>query len=436
MIKVLRKIFYLILFSIIFIIPSRSYTQQYWLTLNSPTNQFLKECSFVDSLRGWVAGDSGTIIHTSNGGVNWVFQNTNIGYEDVVSIFFLNERLGWALSWDITFDTNSFGTNILSTTNGGINWGHVRYPVDDIFINTITFVDSLTGFLGGYPGIFVKTTNGGLNWYQVELDSSFFAGFPPLRFSFYNSQYGFACGGVFDIAGVIWKTTNYGESWISYGVGPEPIFDIEIFNLTTSLGVGGDLEYGPTVVRTTNSGTNWGYETLQLFGTAYALSFRTRAEGWAPLGFQPGWIYTIDSGETWDTYVAPDSSNLYDVEFTDYRNGFAVGKNGVIKKYNSALINISNNNQYLLPLEITLYQNYPNPFNPISKIKFYISKPADTKLVVYDVLGREVIVLLNEQLKQGLYEVEFKVSNLPSGLYFYQLTSGEFSKTRKMILLK
>jgi len=432
----LKKYSYLILFSIILFIPSRSCPQQYWLTLNSPTNNFLRECSFVDSLNGWAAGDSGTIIHTSNGGLNWVIQNASIGYEDVVSIFFLNKRLGWALSWDVTFDTNSYGTNILSTTNGGINWEHVRYPVDDVFINTITFVDSLTGFLGGYPGIFVKTTNGGLNWNQVELDTSFFAGFPPLRFNFFNSQYGFACGGIMDIAGVIWRTTDFGERWISSGVGPEPIFDIEIFNLTIALAVGGDLEYGPTVVRTTNSGTNWEYETLQLFGTAYAVSFRTRLEGWAPLGFQPGWIYTIDSGKTWNTYSESDSSSLYDVEFTDNRNGFAIGKNGVIKKYNSALINISNNNQYLLPLEITLYQNYPNPFNPVSKIKFYISKPADTKLVVYDVLGREVMVLLNEQLKQGLYEVEFKGSNLPGGLYFYQLTSGEFYETRKMILLK
>ena len=432
----MKKLYSTILLCVLTAIAADSYSQQYWLTLNSPTSRNLVSCSFADSLRGWAAGDSGTIIRTTNGGQSWNFQNSSVGNEQIPCIFFLNQRLGWGISWDVTYDTNSYGSNVLKTTNGGVNWNHIRYPVENIFINTITFVDSLTGYMGGYPGILVKTTNGGLDWRQVEIDSSFFAGFPVSRFKFLNPQYGYACGGVMDLAGVIWRTTNFGERWISYGVGPEPIFDIEIFNLTTALGVGGDLEYGPSTTRTSNGGINWSYDTLGLFGIAYAVSFRTRSEGWAPLGFSQKWMYTMDSGSTWQTYDTPDSSGIYDVQFTDRRNGFAVGNDGVILKFNSTLINIPNSTPNAMPSENKLFQNYPNPFNPNSKIKFQISKSTNVKLVVNDVLGREVTILLHDNLNPGTYEIEFDGTNLPSGMYFYQLISGDFYESKKMLIIK
>ena len=174
----MKKLYVTILFCILTAIATDSYSQQYWLTLNSPTNYNLVSCSFVDSLRGWVAGDTGTIIRTTNGGQNWNFQNSSVGNEHIAYIFFLNQRLGWGVSWDQTFDTNSYGSNVLRTTNGGLIWQHIRYPVDNICINTITVVDSLTGYMGGYPGIVVKTTDGGLHWSQVESDYSFYAVFP------------------------------------------------------------------------------------------------------------------------------------------------------------------------------------------------------------------------------------------------------------------
>lgn len=91
-----------------------------------------------------------------------------------------------------------------------------------------------------------------------------------------------------------------------------------------------------------------------------------------------------------------------------------------------------------IPTEYMLYQNYPNPFNPTTKIKFDISgkSAAHSFLFVYDILGREVATLLNEQLSSGTYEVDFDGSNYPSGIYFYKLITGEYSAVNKMILLK
>jgi hypothetical protein len=84
----------------------------------------------------------------------------------------------------------------------------------------------------------------------------------------------------------------------------------------------------------------------------------------------------------------------------------------------------------------TLSQNYPNPFNPETIIKFQIKDLADSKLIIYDVLGNEVGVLVNEKLGAGSYEVSFDGSNLANGVYFYKLSSGKFTETKKMLLIK
>ena len=93
------------------------------------------------------------------------------------------------------------------------------------------------------------------------------------------------------------------------------------------------------------------------------------------------------------------------------------------------------------PSKFELSQNYPNPFNPSTTINYSIPSVethgyASVQLVVYDILGREVATLVNKQQQSGSYEVVFNASHLPSGTYFYKLTAGNFSKTKKLLLLK
>jgi hypothetical protein len=96
----------------------------------------------------------------------------------------------------------------------------------------------------------------------------------------------------------------------------------------------------------------------------------------------------------------------------------------------------------VVPTEFALEQNYPNPFNPVTKIRFEIplSKGGQrglySTLKIFDILGREVATLVNEQLQPGTYEVTFDGTNMNSGIYFYQLVSGNYKETRRMILLK
>jgi hypothetical protein len=95
-----------------------------------------------------------------------------------------------------------------------------------------------------------------------------------------------------------------------------------------------------------------------------------------------------------------------------------------------------NNNNNEVPKEYNLAQNYPNPFNPMTLINYSIPNSGLVKLVVYDVIGKEVTTLVNEVKNIGNYSVTFDASNVPSGVYFYKIMSGSFVETKKMILIK
>ncbi len=114
--------------------------------------------------------------------------------------------------------------------------------------------------------------------------------------------------------------------------------------------------------------------------------------------------------------------------------------NGVVYGDTSMVVGIKQISSEV-PENYSLSQNYPNPFNPVTKIKFAIPPVRqrhafDVQLIVYNILGREIATLVNQQLKPGTYEVEWDGSNNPSGVYFYKLTSGDFIESRKMIFIK
>jgi hypothetical protein len=100
-----------------------------------------------------------------------------------------------------------------------------------------------------------------------------------------------------------------------------------------------------------------------------------------------------------------------------------------------------NNNEFGVPTAYLLYNAYPNPFNPVTRIKFDIPsnvkrQTSNVKLIVYDALGREAATLVNELIKPGRYEIYWNAANLSSGVYFYKLSAGTFSQTKKLILIK
>jgi len=99
------------------------------------------------------------------------------------------------------------------------------------------------------------------------------------------------------------------------------------------------------------------------------------------------------------------------------------------------IVNVESTNSNT-PDDFSLSQNYPNPFNPTTSLQYAIGSRQYITLKIFDLLGREVTTLVNEEKPAGEYEIEFDAANLPSGIYFYQLQGGAFVETKKMILLK
>jgi hypothetical protein len=89
-----------------------------------------------------------------------------------------------------------------------------------------------------------------------------------------------------------------------------------------------------------------------------------------------------------------------------------------------------------VPFTFSVNQNYPNPFNPATTIRYSIANSVRVKLVVYDLLGREISTLVDERQDAGFHDVQFNAGNLPSGVYFYRVTAGSSMQTKKMVLVK
>lgn len=432
---------YCILIAILLQIPS--YPQGTWEKINVPTGQFLRSISFTDSLYGWVAGDSGTIIHTTDGGKSWTVQGSKSA-DDIASVFFIDRNLGWASAQN--YLTPPFGTHLLKTTNEGTNWDTVPFPYPDVFINCIWFRDPMNGWMAGSPNAILKTTDGGSTWTRAAIDTSTLAFMPVMRIKFYDEKWGYACGGIHDVAGVIWRTNNGGDLW--YAIDPsdapaDEIYELHLFDSLKVLGAGGDPDFsgGVAMISTKDGGLNWDYKETGFQGNAFDIDFRNDKEAWAPLGPQRQFIFSKDSGITWKLIPTPDSTWIYTMAFTDSLHGFAAGRYGAMLKFKPEITGSVEPGTELNKNGITLYQNYPNPANSSTTIKFKVPSTGKfqntvIQIKLFDVFGKENATLVNKTFSSGEYNVVFDVSGLTGGVYFYQMVAGTFSISKRMILIK
>jgi len=287
-----------------------------WDIQNSGTDQILRDAYFTDNLNGWVVGDGGYIVHTTNGGINWNAQTSGVTGR-LEGVCFVDSQNGWI--------AGNYGT-ILHTSDGGNAWGD-QYFGDDWF-RDICFIDANNGWVIGqnytYDSVFVmKTTDGGSNWYSCFSDTLDYL----LGVSFADTYNGWVVGSW----GTILKTTDGGVSWNAQASGTDQcLMDVQFVDGNIGWVIG-DHDTG-NILHTTNGGNSWiprntGIDYLYLDNVFFIDS----QKGWAS-GTSGRIIHTTDGGNNWheQNSAAGSITALKSIFITDVDHGCAVGYDGSI----------------------------------------------------------------------------------------------------------
>lgn len=415
----MKKFYVLVLF--ILAVSNIAFSQGWVINTTFSPAQSLQTIEFYDANTGYTTaplynGSNFCIHKTTNAGVNWVSQNAGYTSMRFMAIHIIHP--------DTVFISGNDGL-IIKTVNGGTNWNTVNSE-PTLQLWGLYFINSTTGYTCGSTGRVMKTTNAGVNW--ITLSSGTTTALSSMYFI--NDNTGFISG-----SSIALKTTNAGANWVNmnapYISGFENFREIYFFNENLGLYVSD----AGRIVKTTNSGANW---TLVNSGTTQSLfgvKFIDAMTGYA-CGNAGAIVRTTDGGDNWSTQTSPLNEILTDVWFTTPTVGYISTWSGKVLKTTNGGLTFVNQVSSEVPNKYLLEQNYPNPFNPETSIKFSLPKNSFVKLSIFDITGKEVAVLVNEQLSPGSYETGFKAENLTSGIYFYSLTAGDYQITKKMMLVK
>jgi len=403
--------------------------------------------------------------------------------------YFINENLGWVV--------NGNG-QIWKTTNGGNTWNK-QFDKSTIYFRSVGFLDSLcriaanlgTQEFGGQTdtNLIYRTTNGGVSWNPINN----FIGTKPRGICGLSVVNDSAIYGVGRVRGPVYflKSTDRGETWTTKNMGQyaADLMDIYFTSLDTGFIVGGNgapnENSNGIILYTTDGGDNWinVFTSSQLGEWCWKINFPSKNTGYASMqrnsGSPVNFVKTTDGGETWfekrftnfnyyvqgmgfvndtlgwaggnstyTTYETTDGGDTWHDAGFGYRVnrfrmlndsvGYAMGRT-VYKFINRAPTDIRTE-LFGKTLDFELKQNYPNPFNPTTVIEFSIPPVTDINslvlLKIYDILGNEIKTLFDEVKEPGNYRVTFNASDLPSGVYFYNLMTENYSVTKKLMLIR
>lgn len=405
------------------------------LVTTIPAGGTLRKIDFVDANTGWVfAGAPSTftnfIFKTTDGGATWTPQSHGISAASngqVYGAHMLNANDGYLITWQ---------PRPYRTTDGGATW--VQQTTVDAFggfLYDIKMADTANGYMVGSSGRAYKTTNGGLLWDTLTVPTRSYA-FQSLEMPQPNVLMIVGATGVSMYSvdgGANWTMENTQASSITLNgsaVWVNPQGGVTYWAVGTSATIMKNNSF-PVPVELVSFGAsvidgkvhlNW-RTTTELNNSGFEVERRTGAGEWTKIGFVTGSGTTVAQKDySFIDQSAASGKYSYRLRQVDY-DGTA-SYSGVVE------VDLSS------PISFTLDQNYPNPFNPVTTIKYQVAEPSLVTLKVYDVIGNEVVVLVNKEQETGSYSINFNASKYASGMYIYKLTAGKFEKTLKMMLLK
>ena len=419
------------------------YSQLYeWTEQNSGVTSQLTSVWGVTRDVAWICGYNGTVLRTTNRGMNWL----NVSGNGIPSNISLVNICGIDSNSALTSGYMASNSFVYKTTNAGANWSQTFTQING-FINAIWMLNATNGFMEGNPvegrWSLWNTSNAGTNWDSAGLflqqagnetgwnNSLLICGYEPN----YKILFGTNNSGIY-------FSSNFGSSWLIRSTIPEQnTYSIFFYPGFTGDGLAG----GSTLIKTTDYGANW-YEVGSLgtgnFGGITSNAFMPQNSPWLLriwyIRNDNKIYYSFFDGTNWEVQYTASSGSYKHINYLGLSNGnsiWAVRDNGGISflylNFN-AVRKISD----VVPDGFSLSQNYPNPFNSTTNIGFHLPKSSLVKLTIFDILGREIDRFTFLSLIPGMYEVNIDASNYFSGVYFYELKASTYSATKKMILIK
>ncbi|MCW8803360.1 MAG: T9SS type A sorting domain-containing protein [Ignavibacteriaceae bacterium] len=311
---------------------------------------------------------------------------------------------------------------IFRSIDSGNSWEIIYENVNDTTVTQVSVNIDGTVYAIIAHKLF-KSTDNGDDWFHIQVSSinEFIQ-----RILFNNIGYIYIQNSL-----GYFRSSDNGGSWVQLTSIPE---GLEIFGITKSddmFATASDSGY----YLSTNYGDTWNY--IFKGNGQLVRSFASNDIGYLFILVPSlGILRSTDNGYSWseiNSGLEGISLSCLIISDDDYLL-VGTGWKGVYRSVNKTTsVEISFAE---IPSSFFLEQNYPNPFNPITKIRYQVSQNANVSLKVFDVIGNEIKTLIEKEQSAGVYEIEFQVSELSSGIYFYQLKAGEFIETRKMILLK
>ena len=304
--------------------------------------------------------------------------------------------------------------------------GHITPP--NVYINYVEIVNNNKAFIAGYQGTLLKSTDGGSTW--VSVNSNTTGSLEKIVFKDLSN------GLIIANAGPSIITTDGGENWnpINYNFGG--LWDADLFGDDNIALSGSDGK----IYISEDAGQTWTEKIVAGTGTYISgISFKDALNGTA-VGETGLLLFTTDGGDTWHQQFTPTLMDLLGIKYSQNGCGIIIGKEGIIlgTKKGIQIVGVDDEQLNLLPTNLYLFQNYPNPFNPSTSIQYAVNSRQFVTLKVYDMLGREIATLVNEEKEPGIYRAEFNTQRLSSCKrnIFVQNSSGQFVETKKMVLMK
>ena len=392
----------------------------------------------------WPNGQYGGIRHSTDGGMTW---ENDYQHYTARTVALGQNNYVFASSWNYP----SYSEALWVSHNHGITWQGLTYLVganNNIF-SILVRDNNQTVYIGTRTGV-MKSTNGGFNFSAVNNGIPANSWVRDLAIKSNGNIYAATTNGIF-------KSTNSAASWTQMSglASGDTAVKLCIYENPID-GNTEELVSGTQNGKLYDEGTN---EFLTAFFLASATNEFSGIDGFGHdlfisqfnKGGSPGSEYSAYENGQWHVNenneglpdnrpisvvaVSPvinffNSSNV--TVFVGYYAGTSGGAKVFKRNFTIGIKQISSE----IPDGFALLQNYPNPFNPVTKIKFNIPLTSNVSIRIFDIQGRVITTLVNDKLNGGTYETEWNAINTSSGVYFYRIESGNYTETKKMILVK